>query len=136
MSQLTSTLIISRDKSFKRSTKSRASSLKRPTKVTESGTTTPTRKVTSKNSTSQPKRMSTTKVTLDKKATNTKIQNLQQETLGIVTLTSTIKSLNLLARLPTSLVGRTTSTALTTSKTITTRNPTIPQAATLVVSLN
>lgn len=80
--------------------------------------------------------MSTTKVTLDKKAINTKIQNLQQEALEIVTITSTIKSLNLLARLPTSLVGRTTSTALTTSKTITTRNPTIPQAATLVVSLN
>ena len=80
--------------------------------------------------------MSTTKVTLDKKATNTKIQNLQQETLGIVTLTSTIKSSNLLALQPTSLVGRTTSTALTTSKTITTLNPTIPQAATLVVSLN
>ena len=80
--------------------------------------------------------MSTTKVTLDKKAINTKIQNLQQEALEIVTLTSTTKSSNLLARLPTSLVGRTTSTALTTSKTITTRNPTIPQAATLVVSLN
>ena len=80
--------------------------------------------------------MSTTKVILDKKATNTKIQNLQQEALEIVTLTSTTKSSNLLARLPTSLVGRTTSTALTTSKTITTRNLTIPQAATLVVSLN
>jgi len=80
--------------------------------------------------------MSTTKVILDKKATNTKIQNLQQETLEIVTLTSTTKSSNLLTRLPTSLAGRTTSTALTTSKTITTRNPTIPQAATSVVSLN